>query len=104
MNKARFVVGSVGAYSITALFNAILVVIKETNAGVKTWLKVIFGHHWIGHGILGLIVFVLGILIIMSAYRRSEINDKLTRNLILTIIASTLLSFLIIAGFYLTKL
>jgi len=32
---------------------------KETNAGIKSWLKTTFGHHWIGHGILTILVFVL---------------------------------------------
>ena len=103
MNKIKVAVGSVIGYAVTALFNGILVVIKETNTGVMNWLKITFGHHWIGHGILTILIFVFVTLIIMSVYK-GELTDKLATKLIITVLVSTLLSVFIIAGFYMANL
>ncbi len=35
------------------------------------WLKTTFGHHWLGQGILTLLVFVLVTLVVNFAYNKS---------------------------------
>lgn len=104
MDKIRIAVSSVIGYASAALFNGILVVIKETNTGVFNWLKTTFGHHWIGQGVLTILVFALVTLITMSAYKGNELTDKLSTKLVITTIISTLLSVFIITGFYITHL
>jgi hypothetical protein len=48
--------GFIIAYAWTAIFNAILVLLKEN---IEIVLKIMagFGHHWVTHGVLDLIVF-----------------------------------------------
>jgi small-conductance mechanosensitive channel len=103
MKKSKLAFGSSVGYVITALFNAILVVAKESNEAFLTSLKTTFGHHWIGHGILVILVFIIATLILMTIYK-GEFTDKTAKILTITIIVSTLLRFLIIAGFYITHL
>jgi len=87
-----------------ALFNAVLVVAKETNLAMKEWLKLAFGHHWIGHGILVIAVFILATLASAALYRREEFTDKLSLRLSVAVILFTLISALIIAGFFASEL
>jgi len=51
------------SFVIMTIFSSILVIVKETDAGVKNWMKEAFTHHWIAQGVLVLVPFVgLGIL------------------------------------------
>src|SRR3979490_2439733 len=48
---------------LTNLFNALLVIVKETNETVLALMKAT-GHHWVAHGVLDIMVFVaLGVLL-----------------------------------------
>lgn len=101
----RIVIASIAGYVFAALFNAILVVAKETNENIESWLKITFGHHWIGHGILVILSFVLVTLLVYFAYsKKVELEEKtITKLTILTLIV-TLLSVIIIAGFFASHL
>jgi len=101
--KIKILIGSFIGYFAAAIFNSLLLIIKETNPAVKTWLKVTFGHHWIGHGILTIIVFILVMLISLPIFK-GEFNDKIAKIFLITFIILTLLSVFLIAGFYLSKL
>ena len=93
------------SYAITALFNAILVVVKENKStGVYDWLKNTFGHHWIGHGIVTLIVFIVITIIGMFVFKKEEIDDKTANLMVILIFVFTLISVAIIAGFFLMEL
>ena len=92
------------SYFLTAIFNSILVILKETNEGVEDFLKGTFGHHWIGHGIIVLLVFVILTVIINYAYKVDEIDDSKTNMMIWMILGGTLLSILIIVGFFASEL
>lgn len=102
INRSSIIPSSVIAYAVAALFNAILVVIKETNPSIMTWLKVTFTHHWIGQGILVITVFVVVLLITMFTYK-TQLTEDLIRKLEYIALISTLLSIIIIAGFYATE-
>ncbi|MEM1610850.1 MAG: hypothetical protein QXQ57_04300 [Sulfolobales archaeon] len=99
VGRTRLAVGSVIGYSSAAVFNGILAIVKETNSGVESWLKAAFGHHWIGHGILTLLVFVIATLIAIPVYKGTELTSKLSTRLIASIIISTILSVLMIFVF-----
>ena len=98
--KANWAFGASLSYGITALFNAILTVIKETNESVEDFLKGTFGHHWIGHGILVLIVFIILTIVFSYAIKVEELDESKTNIMVYTIFFGTLLSVLIIAGFF----
>jgi hypothetical protein len=86
------------ALAVTSLLSALLVVLKEQNEEtVMAWMKAATGHHWVSHGVLVLIIFLL----LGWALARSGAVTRLSGNLLSAIItASVLLSSLIIAGFF----
>lgn len=83
------------SYAIASLFNAVLVIFKESSESVHDGLAAITGHHWVTHGLLDLIVFlVLGFIL-------SRRNIAMTGNaLVMTIVGATVVSGLIIAGYF----
>ena len=88
------------SFAITSILSALLVILKETNEDtVLAWMKAATGHHWITHGVLDIILFlVLGWVF-------SRLNNgqgiRITPNaLIICIVGSVVISGLIISGFY----
>lgn len=100
---ARLAISSVIAFSTASIFNSLLVVVKESNEAVEDWLKNVFAHHWIGHGVLTLIVFALALLISMPL-TKTELTDKSAKVLAVIVPIIAIISFLIIFGFYLSHL
>lgn len=86
---------------ITTLLNAIILVIKETNASVMSAMKSALGHHWTTHGVLVLIVFVvLGFI-----FSGMKLENKLDSGKMLKYIMwAVIISVIIIAGFFLPNL
>ncbi len=84
------------SYAITAIFSALLVVLKESNETVLEFMKALTGHHWITHGLLDIAVFiVLGIVL----SRASSVSMS-GNALISTVVGATVVAGLIIAGFF----
>jgi len=48
--------GYVKAYAVTAIINAVIVLLKEKIDAVHELLAIV-GHHWVGHGILVVVIF-----------------------------------------------
>jgi len=57
------------------------------------------GHHWVGHGILVVIVFIVFTFIGSLFYREAGSTEGLVNKLIILIIIGTILSLIIIVGF-----
>ncbi|MFO7665774.1 MAG: hypothetical protein R6V76_04080 [Desulfobacterales bacterium] len=88
------------SFAITSLISALLVILKETNEEtVLAWMKTVTPHHWITHGIINIILFiVLGWALSMP---NSGQGLKISANaLIGNIVAATLISSLLIAGYF----
>lgn len=88
------------SFAITSVISALLVILKESNEdSVLAWMKAATGHHWATHGILAIILFAA----IGWAFSRPNNGEGLkisTNALIGSIVASVLVSGLLIAGFY----
>jgi hypothetical protein len=86
------------AFAVTSLLSAVLVVVKERNPDtLLAWMKAATGHHWVSHGILDLLVFV----VLGWALARIGFGARLSGNALSAIVTgSVLLSGLIIAGFF----
>jgi len=83
------------SYAITSVLSALLVVLKESSEAVHDGLAAITGHHWVTHGLLDVIVFVvLGYVLIRRDMHMS--GDALVS----TIIGATVVSGLIIVGYF----
>ena len=91
------------SFAIASLFNALLVIVKEGNEDtVLAWMAAATGHHWVTHGILDLIVF----LVVGWSLSRMNEGQGVTitsKALVTTIVASLAISWLIIVGFFLIE-
>jgi lipoprotein signal peptidase len=89
------------SFAITSVLSALLVILKELNEDtVLAWMKAATGHHWVTHGVLNLIVFVvLGWA--LSRPNRGQ-GVKISANgLVMSIVGAVVISGLLIMGFYL---
>lgn len=89
------------SFAATSLLSALLVVLKETSKDtVLAWMKAATGHHWITHGVIVLAVFlVLGF--VLAATRGGDGVRVGANGLIAAVVGSTVLSGLIVGGFFL---
>jgi hypothetical protein len=89
------------SFVITSFFSALFVIFKETHEDtVMAWMKSATSHHWITHGLINLVVFV----VLGWALSRSNNGDGVnisTNALSMCIAASLVISGILIAGFYL---
>lgn len=100
MDGGKYLYGGSIAFFIASLFNAILVIMKETDESIYEWLKNTFGHHWIGHGILTLLIFFIILGLTHIGMKEVDISDKYSLINIL-LVAGVFLSFILILGFFL---
>lgn len=91
------VAGFAYSYAITSLVSAVLVVLKETSAGIHDFMAALSGHHWVTHGIFNIVLF----LVLGWALSRTDLAKNATANSVINaVIGSTIVSGLIIAGFF----
>ena len=83
------------SYAITSVLSALLVVLKESNESVLQLMVSLTGHHWVTHGVLDVLLFV----VLGAILSRQKINMN-GNTLITTVVSSTIVSGLIIAGFF----
>ncbi|MEW5774898.1 MAG: hypothetical protein AB1916_15380 [Thermodesulfobacteriota bacterium] len=89
------------ALAVTSVFSAILVFIKESNEGVLDIMKS-FGHHWVTHGVLNIVLFAaLGV--IFTRMNGGKGPDLTPAGLTKTVAYSVIFCSLAIAGFYLIE-
>jgi uncharacterized membrane protein YdcZ (DUF606 family) len=98
-NQARdkYSVGFGVSFLITSIFNGLLVVAKESYAPLKAWMKSLSGHHWITHGIVVIVLFIVLGYILSKAGLEKKIEADKTSWLV---IAGTVLGGMIIVGFF----
>ncbi len=84
------------SYAITALFNVLLVIVKENIPGFQDGMVAITGHHWVTHGLTDIVVFVvLGIILSRTSVAKMPVSS-----LINYIVASTVVSGLLLVGYF----
>jgi hypothetical protein len=89
------------ALAITSVLSALLVVAKELSQHtVMVWMKKMTGHHWVTHGLLALVLFlILGFVLTKIIGGRGM---KMTgARLVLVLASGVIIGDLIIAAFYL---
>ncbi|GAB6263925.1 hypothetical protein [Photobacterium sp. R1] len=85
------------SYGITSILSALLVILKESSEAIHNVLVVITGHHWVTHGLLDIIIF----LVLGFVFYRTCGNTRFSVNtLIMIIVGSTVISGLIIGGYF----
>lgn len=89
------------SFAITSVVSALLVILKESSEeGVLAGMKAVTGHHWVTHGLINLILFVI------LGWALSKANNgqgiKMSANgLVSCIVGAVIISGLLISGFYL---
>jgi lipoprotein signal peptidase len=88
------------SFAITSILSALIVILKESNEeSVLAWMKAATGHHWVTHGVINVVLFVV------LGWALSKLSDgqgvKISVNgLVGCIVGAVLISGLLIAGFY----
>jgi hypothetical protein len=98
----KYIAGFGISFFITSLLNALLVVIKETNEPVMIYMKAATGHHWITHGVVVIVLFIIIGLAIsnMNAVEKWKLDEKKISN---AVVGGAVTGAIIIAGFYLAN-
>jgi uncharacterized Tic20 family protein len=84
------------SYAITSLFNVLLVLVKENIPGIQPAMVSLTGHHWVTHGVIDVIVFVILGLVLKNTAAARMPADKLVNY----VVGSTILSGLILVGYF----
>jgi hypothetical protein len=86
--------------AITSFLSALLVLLKETHEHtVMEWMKTVTFHHWVTHGLINLVVFVL-LGVALSRPNNGEGVNISSKALVFCIAGSVVASALLILGFY----
>lgn len=100
MTNPRKYIASFGlSLAFANLFNAALVILKETDAGVMGWMRAATGHHWVTHGAVVLALFLL-LGMVLAGARPGRRAGELT-GVAAAIAISTIIGGLMIAAFFL---
>ncbi len=92
MDKKSKIIFSVAIGAIAAVIFIIAVTIgADLYLPLKSWLKNIFSHHWIGKSVLAVVVFLLSVVLSWPFSKRAD-DEKIRKILVL-------LNWLLIAGF-----
>ncbi|MDW6005054.1 hypothetical protein [Vibrio mangrovi] len=83
------------SYAITSILSALLVVLKESSEMIHDGMVASTGHHWVTHGLLNLIIFL-----ILGFIFNNWGTPMPVRKLLVLMVGSTVLSGLIIAGYF----
>jgi hypothetical protein len=88
------------SYLIMSIASAILVILKEENKALLDGMKALMGHHWVTHGAFTILLF----LILGAILSRLPIGkDWAEKHLITMVLAGTIISGLILGGFFLIE-
>jgi branched-subunit amino acid permease len=86
--------------AIISVLSALLVILKEKNGAVMSAMQAATGHHWITHGSVVVVLFVvLGLS--LSRMGRHDPEAPAFNGVAILILISTVISGLILAGFFL---
>jgi uncharacterized Tic20 family protein len=89
------------SFAITSVVSALLVILKESNEeGVLALMKAVTGHHWVTHGLINLILFVILGWALSKANNGQGIRMS-ANGLVSCIVGAVIISGVLISGFYL---
>jgi len=86
--------------AVASVSNALLVVVKEKSPAVMSGMQKMTGHHWVTHGAIVLLVFVVFGWILAMPNGGQGMRITACR-LIRTLVLGVVLGGVIIVGFYL---
>jgi len=87
--------------TVVSVLSALLVILKEKNEAVMALMTGATTHHWITHGLVVLMLFVVLGLVLARVPADDAAKASDFSSLAVAIIVSTIISGLILAGFFL---
>ena len=84
------------SFVIVNVLSAVLVVVKERNTLIHDWMAALTGHHWITHAVLVIAAYA----VVGSALAYVREWKVAGCSLSFAVVASTLVSGTIVAGFF----
>lgn len=103
LEKKLKIIASVALASIASiLFITFATIYAEFNKPFKDWLASTFNHHWVGKGVLAVVIFfVVAILHWVASLKMHPIAiDTKVRRILIALFIITILSTLAITGFF----
>jgi hypothetical protein len=105
MNSSQLSPRTVGfglSVAVTSILSTLLVIIKEMNEDtVLAWMRRVTPHHWITHGVMVVVVFVvLGVVLSKQGGQGESMGPGRLAGIIF---AAAAISFAAISGFYLLE-
>lgn len=88
------------SFGITSVFSAILVILKETHEETILAAMKSLGHHWVTHGLINIILFVVLGWLLSKANKGQGVNLS-ANSLVSSIIGAIVVSSILISGFFL---
>ena len=87
--------------ALMSILNTLLVIVKDTNPPIKDAMKAATGHHWITHGIIVIVLFIVlgyvfSIMVKGEDWTPIRIGKYIAYSIILSVAA--------LVGFYLTHI
>ena len=80
MNKDKLVLSIIKSAIITIIFIALITIGADLYMPLKDWLKVTFSHHWVGKGIISVILFAI-LIAIFNLFIKDSSIEKVTKKL-----------------------
>lgn len=98
-NKKNKIINSFAISAVVAIvFIIFATIFGEFYKPFKDWLKEVFAHHWIGKGVISIVIFyVFGVL----GYFTASDSDRIVTRMLIIIFWIALLGAIGITGFYL---
>lgn len=86
------------SFLIMSIVSAIVVILKEENGALMACMKAFMGHHWVTHGAFTIASFIL----LGELFSRLPMGKDWTeKHLITMVLAGTMISGIILGGFFL---
>lgn len=100
--KNEFKIKIANALTVSAIITAIFItgvtIYADLNSALKDWLKNTFTHHWIGKGVLAVIIFIALIPLILFIFPNDK-KERLKNNL-MVLFWTTIIGTFAIFGFF----
>lgn len=95
MNK--IIQSATWSFFVVSILNGLLVITKESYPPLKSLMANLTGHHWITHGVVIIVSYLLLTVVLSRIIRSENIKDALLST---RIIEAVVLGVILIAGFY----
>lgn len=95
---SNYIPGFALSFLVVSIVSAVLLIEKEANEGLKTWMAGLLGHHWITHG-----VFIIALFFILGwLFSRMNYDEQWygTRTAVIIVIGAVIGSGIIVLSLW----